>query len=338
MIFGPSPVSLRDSFMHINVSQSWDTVQKMLDNFFALLPRLVLGLIIFSIFVTLAVSLQWLVKQVALRRHRRANLAILLGRLTNLVVLLVGWMIALPIVAPSFQGADLIKILGIGGLAISFAFKDILQNFLAGILLLLHEPFRIGDQVEVAGFEGLVEFVEARATVIRTYDSRRVVIPNSDLFTKAVIVNTAYNMRRSEYEVGIGYGDDIELAHRAILDAIRRCEGVCDTPPPDVISSDLADYSVILRVRWWTLPPQADVLATKGRVIEAIKTALASNGIDMPFPTQQLLLHDQTEETDGDRARQREGWPAAKSGVPRAGTIARALLGLNSAGEKRRAA
>src|SRR5439155_12868106 len=84
--------------------------------------------------------------------------------------------------------------------------RDILQNFLAGILLLLHEPFRIEDEIKVDDLEGTVEAIEARATVIRTFDARRIVIPNTDLFTKAVTVNTAYQQRRSEYIVGIGYG------------------------------------------------------------------------------------------------------------------------------------
>jgi Mechanosensitive ion channel/McrBC 5-methylcytosine restriction system component len=121
-----------------------------------------------------------------------------------------GLLVSLTIVAPSFHTTDLIKILGIGTVAIGFAFRDILQNFLAGILLLLHEPFRIEDEIKVDEFEGTVEAIETRATAIRTFDDKRIVIPNTDLFTKAVTVNTAYAQRRSEYVVGIGYGDDID--------------------------------------------------------------------------------------------------------------------------------
>ena len=289
----------------------------MIDNFFALLPRILLGVVVFTAFVLLGLALKWLVSKTTWRKKRRGNLSLVLGRLTNFTVLLVGVLVALTIIAPSFQAADLIKVLGIGGIAIGFAFRDILQNFLAGILLLLHEPFRIGDQVKVDDFEGLVEAIETRATIIRTYDSRRVVIPNADLFTKAVTVNTAYAKRRTEYDVGIGYGDDVDLARRVILDAIGRMEGVSEDPKPDVIPLDLGDFSVKLRVRWWTAPEHAEVIATKGRVIEAIKNALSANGIDMPFPTQQLLVHDQTEEADGDRTQQREGWPVPKSATPK---------------------
>ena len=94
------------------------------------------------------------------------------------------------IAIPSFQPAQLIQLLGISGVAIGFAFLDILQNFLAGILILLTEPFRLGDQIVVGGYEGTVEEIETRATSIRTYDGRRVVIPNSNLFTESVTVNT----------------------------------------------------------------------------------------------------------------------------------------------------
>jgi small conductance mechanosensitive channel len=102
--------------------------------------------------------------------------------------------------------------LGIGGIAIGFAFRDIAQNFLAGILLLLTQRFRIGDQIIVSGFEGTVEDIQTRATFIRMYDGRRVVIPNTNLFIESVTVNTATELRRSEYDVGISYAADIDLA------------------------------------------------------------------------------------------------------------------------------
>ncbi|MFP3354118.1 mechanosensitive ion channel, partial [Pseudoalteromonas sp. SIMBA_153] len=95
-----------------------------------------------------------------------------------------------------FTPAKLIGALGIGSVAIGFAFKDIFQNLLSGILLLISEPFRIGDQIVSGDYEGTVEDIKIRATTIRTYDGRQVVIPNSDLYTSALTVNTAYKQRR----------------------------------------------------------------------------------------------------------------------------------------------
>jgi small conductance mechanosensitive channel len=188
------------------------------------------------------------------------------------------------------------------------------------------QPFRIGDQVVANGHEGTVEDVQTRATFIRTYDGRRVVVPNAELFTGTVVVNTAFEHRRLEYDIGIGYGDDITQARRVILEAVRRTEGVLDDPTPDVLLMDFAPSSINLRARWWIAPPtRADALDARDQVLTAIKDQLTAHGIDLPFPTQQILLHDQTEETDGDRSRQREGWPAGRLPVPRSRNIADAI-------------
>jgi small conductance mechanosensitive channel len=200
--------------------------------------------------------------------------------------------------------------LGVGTVAIGFAFRDILQNYLAGILLLLTEPFRIGDQIIFGGYEGTVEDIQTRATLIRTYDGRRVVIPNGNLFTQSVEVNTAFEKRRSQFDVGIGYGDDIATARRVMLEAMKSVDGVADDPPPEVLLVSLSDYSVNLRARWWTKSPRIEQMRVQDQVLEAIKNRVIAEGIDLPYPTSQILFHDQTEPSDGDRRRQREGWPA----------------------------
>lgn len=232
--------------MHQYLYKSWQTVQAMIEKFFLLLPQLVLGIIVFIIFVLIALAVRWLVERFSQRYEYARNLGLVLGRLAQAVVLIFGLLVAATVVAPSFHTADLIKVLGIGGIAVGFAFRDILQNFLAGIILLLHEPFRLGDQVKIDEFEGTVEAIESRATIIKTYDSRRVVIPNSEVFTKSLTVNTAYESRRLEHLVGIGYGDDIEEAKRVILDAVARVEGVSRDPTPDALATELADEILVI--------------------------------------------------------------------------------------------
>jgi small conductance mechanosensitive channel len=96
---------------------------------------------------------------------------------------------------PSFQAGDLVKILGVGSVAIGFAFQNILQNFLAGVLLLLQEPFRLGDCITITGFEGKVEDIQTRATIISTSDGHRIVIPNAVLFTNPVVVGDTTTKR-----------------------------------------------------------------------------------------------------------------------------------------------
>jgi small-conductance mechanosensitive channel len=222
-----------------------------------------------------------------------------------------------------------VQLLGISGVAIGFAFRDILQNFLAGILILLTEPFRIDDQIVFKNFEGTVENIETRATTILTYDGRRIVIPNAELFTNSVTVNTAFDKRRTEYDFSIGYGDDIDCAKQLMLEALYSVNEVLKDPAPDVLVLELAESTVKIRVRWWIAPPRRiDDMRSRDKVICAIKKKLVENGIDLPYPTRQILFHDQTEETDGDRSLQREGWPAGKSKVPKPRRIGRSLRKL----------
>jgi small conductance mechanosensitive channel len=312
-----------------SVSAAWEKIQAMIEGFFFLLPNLVLAIIVFFLFFFVARLVKRLVKQ-ATRRHRQArNLGMVLGRLAQGLMILVGLFVALSIVIPTFKAGDLVQLLGISGVAIGFAFRDILQNFLAGILILLTEPFQLEDQIIFKDFEGTVEEIQTRATTIRTYDGRRVVIPNAELFTNSVTVNTAFEHRRLEYDVGIGYGDNIEQARQLILEAMHDIDEVLQDPAPDALVMELADSTVNIRARWWIRPPRrADDLAARDRVLTAIKNKLTANGIDMPFPTQQILFHDQTEETDGDRARQREGWPAGRQEVPKPRTIGGSLRRL----------
>jgi len=250
--------------------------------------------------------------------------------LAQLGIIIGGFLVAITIAFPSVKPADVLSVLGVGGVAIGFAFRDILQNYFAGIILLWREPFKVGDQIETSnGFVGTIQEIETRATIMKTYDGRRVVIPNSNLFTDSVTVNTARDKRRSQYDVGIGYGDDIESARELILDKLTSIEGVQKEPAPEVLVVALADATVNLRMRWWTEPDRASVIKTQDRVLTSVKYLLDDNGIDMPYPTQVLLLHDQTEETDGDRTQQREGWPVPKEGdAPKSARLGEALKNL----------
>ncbi|RJP74397.1 MAG: mechanosensitive ion channel family protein [Candidatus Zixiibacteriota bacterium] len=292
------------------------------------LPNLGLALVIFVLFFLIGKGIRNLVRRVVSIRNRHRNLALVMSRLAQWIIIFLGFIVAAGIIFPSVNAQTIIGLLGISSVAIGFAFRDILQNFLAGILLLLTEPFQIEDQIIFGDFEGTVEDIQTRATYIKTYDGRRIIIPNAKLFTESVIVNTAFPHRRLEYDLGIGFGDDIEKARRLILETIHGMEeeGVLRDPAPDVLVVALAESNVNLRVRWWIKPPRRiDALITQDKVLEAIKQKLVENGIDLPFPTTQVLFHDQTEETDGDRRRQREGWPAGRDEVPEPRSIAVAL-------------
>lgn len=280
-----------------------------------LLPNIIVAIVLFA----LVFAIGWAVERAFRRwaeKHQRSNLGAVLGSFVKWLILLIGGLLALTIVIPSLNPGDLIAGLGIGSVAIGFAFKDILQNWLAGLLILIQRPFGVGDQIVVDGYEGTVEWIETRATIIAMYDGRRVIIPNASVYSNAVTVNTARSARRSQYDVGIGYGDDIAGARRVILDALKNVEGIEAEPAPEVLVWDLAGSSVNLRVRWWTQSKRTNVVHVQAAVLEAMKVALDKMGIDMPYPTQVVLLHDQTEETDGVRGMQREGWPRRQGEEP----------------------
>jgi small conductance mechanosensitive channel len=300
-----------------NLSTVVNSLRGMLSKFLAALPYIVIALLVYAVFHTVAKMIRRTIMRLAIRRKQHSA-GLVVGRLAEGGVMLLGALVALMIAVPSFNPAQLVELLGIGGVAVGFAFRDILQNFLAGILILLTEPFRINDQIVVGPFEGTVEDIETRATMIRTGDGRRVVIPNSKVFTDAVIVNTAFDRRRLEYDVSIGNRDDIALAKELLLRAVHRAAEPLEFPAPETLVVELAPSAVVVRVRWWiSLARRENVVESMDRALQAINAELLAHGIDQPFPTTQVLFHDQTEETDGDRRLQREGWPAGNEPVPR---------------------
>ena len=294
---------------------SHQKLEGIVQGFFWLLPNLGIAAGVFLALLIAAYAARLSIRA-AFRRRRREDLGSLLGGFAWWGLVGFGLLIVSTIVFPSIKPSDALATLGIGSVAIGFAFKDILQNWFAGLLILLRQPFRRGDQIVVDKYEGTVEHIEARATLIKTYDGRRVVIPNSDVYTRSVTVNTAYPTRRSQYDVGIGYGDDIETAREVILRALRDLPHVEKAPAPEAIPWELDGSSVNVRVRWWTKSVRNEVVASRGEVITALKSALTEAGIDLPFPTRVILFHDQTEQSDGDRPRQREGWPAGDQAPP----------------------
>ncbi len=295
--------------MNLQLSIAYERLDQLGTEVLRLLPGISIATIVFLLFLAGAHWSRKLVQHVNAKRFHH-NLVTVLGRMAQWGIILVGLLLAITIAFPSFTPANLISALGITGIAIGFAFKDIFENFLAGLLILISEPFRIDDQIIFGAFEGTVERIETRATMIRTYDGRLVVIPNAELFKGSFIVNTAFPTRRLEFDLTIGNGDDIAKAKEVMLGVLTRLPGIETSPAADALVIDYADNGVTVRIRWWIKPPRrADALDIRDQVLCAVKNALTRHGIDLPYPTHQILLHDQTEESDGDRTRQREGWP-----------------------------
>lgn len=292
-----------------DVGNIFEKLDSWVDGFMRLLPNIGIAVVLFLIFLIIA---HFVAKSAtaAAKARGRDSLGAVLGSLLRWSIIVIGSMLAITIVVPSIKPGDLIAGLGISSVAIGFAFKDILQNMLAGILILLRQPFEVGDQIVSGGHEGTVEKIETRATFLKTYDGRRVVIPNSDIYTDAVVVNTAFKHRRSEYDIGIGCNDDWDKAISVIKEAISTVDGVEAGLGVEALPWAIADSSNNVRLRWWTASDRKTVARTYSKVIKVVSIALSKAAIDMPYPTSVVLFHDQTEEHDGVRSRQREGWPS----------------------------
>src|SRR5580692_386427 len=263
--------------MGLNSDKFWESARHMAEAVIARLPSLILAAVVFFLFYILSAVVGRVIRRTT--RGHRENLGVVFSRLVGAATVLFGFLVAFSIVAPSFQAGDLIKLLGIGSVAIGFAFQNILQNFLAGLLLLWAEPFRVGDEIRLDVYEGTVEEIQTRATIIKTYDGRRIVIPNADLFTHSVTINTALDSRRWEYDLNLKGVDDLDEMKSLIVRTVSKVPGVLSEPSPEVLALDLTDpdsNTVKVRVLWWTKAPrQHEMLTSYDKVLTAIGRMLS---------------------------------------------------------------
>ncbi len=269
------------------------TVIEMINGFWAQLPIIAVGVVVFLIFLVIASGVRKLISAASGKAHLDTMLGSLLARVAYIITVVIGFFVASVVIFPGISPGDLIAGLGIGSVALGFAFKDVLQNLFAGFLILLYRPFHLGDQIRVNDYEGTVEDINVRATKIKTYDGERVVIPNSDLYLNAVLVRTAFPSRRTKITVGIGYGEDIEKARRVMMRVLKNTDGVLDEPSPAVDVVELGDSSVNMRVLFWSKSVQTNVRQTSNLVVTGIKKALDAEGIEIPFPQRVLQFADE---------------------------------------------
>ncbi|HEU4595312.1 MAG TPA: mechanosensitive ion channel family protein [Pyrinomonadaceae bacterium] len=278
----------------------WRTLAGLGESVLARVPYILIALLVFGGFLVAARVVRRVVRATGQRTRLDVTLADLLGRLASFVLSILGLFVAAVVIFPAFKPGDLVAGLGITSVAIGFAFKDVLQNFFAGVLILWRRPFVVGDQIKTKEYEGTVEEITVRSTRLKTYDGERAVLPNGDVYTSAILVRTAYDKRRVRFTVGIGYPDSIEEARGAIHRALRETEGVLGDPGPWVYVTELAPSSVNFTVYFWVESQQTNVLAVSDRVATAVKLALDAAQIDMPFPHTVVLFHDATGSRDGD--------------------------------------
>lgn len=245
------------------------------------LPRVGIAVGVLVAFIVTGRLLRPLVRR-ALRRRRTPSFANVFARLAQSGMTLLGVLLAITVVFPSVRPVDVLAGAGLLTVAAGFAFQDVLSNLLAGLVLLFRQPFVGGDQIHVEEVSGTVQEINIRETVIRSFDGRKLVVPNSKVYAAVISVQTGYAAIRTTFTVGVAYESDLELARRTALTALAAVPGVLDQPAPEAQYSQLGTSTVDLDVRYWTTPLQHHLLDVRDRAIEAVKRGMDEAGIEMP--------------------------------------------------------
>ena len=245
------------------------------------LPRLGVALVIVLVGWGIGRGVRW-VMRARLRRSRTPSFANVISKLTSWMVVIVSALVAVAVTFPSVKPVDLLAGLGFFSVAVGFAFQDILENTLAGVLLLFRQPFRSGDQITVVDQSGTVTEINIRETRITTFDGESVIIPNRDVYKNVILVHTQHDLHRLQFDVGIAYDNDAEQATCAIVEALTETPGVGHDPPPEALVHELAVSTVNIRAMFWTNSRRHESITVLDTAIKAVKSRLHRDGIEMP--------------------------------------------------------
>jgi small conductance mechanosensitive channel len=262
--------------------------QGLLEAFLLFIPNLIVALIVFILTLLLSSLIARWVRRAVKEKVEDPETRCLLSRLVRWSVVILGLVVALDQV--NFDVTGFVAGLGIAGFTIGFALQDIARNFVAGILLLVRQPFNVGDAVEVGDYAGTVLEITTRDTVLKTWDGEKVIVPNMDVFTNAIKNYSELPLRRRTVNIGLGYDEDVDRATQVLLEAVRDVEGVQDDPAPEVLAEELGDSALMLAARFWVNQETHGLFTVHSQVVQAIKEAAEREGIDLPYPIQTVRL------------------------------------------------
>ncbi|MEJ2013729.1 MAG: mechanosensitive ion channel family protein [Anaerolineales bacterium] len=252
------------------------------------------ALVIFSmLWRSVHILMSWYAQEVAPHTdtHLDEQMVPFFRRLALIALLLIFTIVLLSHYKVDVSG--LVATLGVGSLAVALAAKETLSDTLAGFVIMVDRPFRIGDRIEIQDLStwGDVVDIGLRSSRIRTRDNRMVIIPNS-IIGKSLIVNHAYpnTEYRIEIHIGVDYGVDIEQARRSLIEAVSSVKGVLSDHPVEALFLEFGDSALIFRVRWW-IESYVDTRRMFDKVNTAIYHRLKQDGIGIPYP--QRVLHHQ---------------------------------------------
>ncbi len=248
------------------------------------IPGIVIALILLMITGIIASFAVKITDKLVGKTELRPSLRNLTETMVKLAVWLIGIFICAIIVFPDLTFTSMIAGLGIGAVAIGFAFQDIFENFFAGILIMLREKMRIGDIIECEGIEGKVEHINLRETHVRKLSGELTVVPNSILFKNPVEIITDEPKRRHSVVIGVSYDTELDHAAKVIRAAVEALDDIETDKGVDVFAQEFNSSSVDFLVRWWAGSSNRAGWETKDKAIRAIKSALDDAGIEIPFP------------------------------------------------------
>ncbi|QOY95498.1 mechanosensitive ion channel family protein [Massilia sp. UMI-21] len=261
---------------------------RLLESAIVVIPRALAAALVLFGFWLLARLVRWIMRLVF--RQFLSDLTV--ENLIRQVGYYAVWGLGLMVAAGAFglDPEDVATGLGLTSIALGFALKDILSNFVSGLLILILRPFQLGDQIIIGETEGSVERIELRATLIRTYDGRVVSVPNAETFTSRVTNNTASPVRRASLRIYTDYDTDLQRCCAVLLDAAAKVDEVLSEPAPAVRVLQFEKDALVLELRFWTDSRRSDFVATASRTRLAVIEALRAAGIALPSPTLSVEL------------------------------------------------
>jgi small conductance mechanosensitive channel len=253
------------------------------------LPNVVAALVVLIVFWGLARLVRRIVARVAARIGDYPQVNRLITTAAYLAVLGLGLVLALGVLNLSKTVTSLLAGAGIVGLALGFAFQDIAENFIAGIILSIRDQFEDGDIIKVDDYMGVVEKVELRATTLRVPRGQTVLIPNADVYKNAITNFTKSGRHRVDIEVGVSYGDDLEKARRVAIEAVESVESRDPSEDVELFFTEFGGSSINFVVRFWiAYTRQVHFHQARSEAIMAIKKAFDDNDLTIPFPIRTL--------------------------------------------------
>lgn len=259
------------------------------------LPNFVLAIIIIVIGYLLSNYISRLFKKAVSRQSQDPLMTNFLTKSVKLGIVLVIIMFALRVAGLGGIAAGILTAAGASAIVVGFAFRDIGENFISGVILSFKRPFDINDTVMVDDIFGKVKGLEFRYTKLKTFDGRDVYIPNSDIIKKAVYNYTEDGYYRLDFVVGIDYDDDIDLAKKVILDAILETPGIINTSDNAsfVTVDSLGVSTVNLKIFFWTktMDYKRGAIEIKSELIRKVKNVIIENGLNMPADIKEIKLY-----------------------------------------------